>query len=244
VEGSERVKAAAAEALNRCTVVATLPEVEKKKNGDVIKKTELNPQEYFKRIREISQAEILDEAQQALADFRAKQPAAEEPAQRPGPTRPTSVAAILSNAFSPSARNSGAAPVETAAEPSADPAAESKVLNAVLTSQAKTAAAAPQAPPTAAAVDRKPFFDNLTRALKGKQTGRTIVVPTEQSTPASAAPTATTSQGETQPGVAAPAANPEAEPLLTPGAGTAPSTPLTAPVLPRVPETPALPPLP
>jgi hypothetical protein len=169
-ESSERVKIAAAQALSQCeNVVSTAPVIDPKKQEE-LKKVQLTPEE------------LMEQARETLAVFRASTPAAAVPAGTPvGPQRPTSVAAILSNAFTPGTREPAAASTEMVAQPSADPSKEPAVVNAALTSQSNAAQQAPahQAPPafptsTAVPAERKPFFDNLTRTLKGKQVGRTV----------------------------------------------------------------------
>lgn len=183
-ETSERVKAAAAVALSTCEVAVTAPStIEDKKKIEDQKKVELSPSEYYKRIRQIPQAEIMDEARQALAEYRAKQPAAGNTSAPDGPPRLNSVAAILSNAFSPSARATSPGPVETAAQTAENPPMDSKVVNAIPASRSEAAAPPPPAVTTplapSAPVERRPFFENLTRALKGKQTSRMSGIPAE-----------------------------------------------------------------
>jgi len=182
-ETSERVKTAAAEALAHCEVDVTPPIIENGKKTDELKKVELSPSEYHKRLREAPRAEVLEEARQALAEYRARQPGAAGTPAQAGPPRPTSVAAILSNAFAPNYRGTTAGPVETAVQVADQPPGDPKVVNAIPTSRSEAAATPPAvtAPAASASVpaERRPFFDNLTRALKGKQTGRSTTIPTE-----------------------------------------------------------------
>jgi hypothetical protein len=225
-ETSERVKAAAADALSQCEVVIvpTIQQQDEKKVEE-LKKVELTP------------AEIIERARDALARYRAATPMADPAPHTPSSPRPTSVAAILSNAFTPGART----PVETAAPPSPEDAPAPAVLNAVLTSQSNGAAhatttpAAPAPAPvsTVAPAERRPFFDGLTRALKGKQHTRAVLPPEEVHQDISAAPPTITVESQVH---AAPRL-PNTGPALPLPVGTAaPRVPAALPMLPGFPR--------
>ncbi|MCI0680631.1 MAG: hypothetical protein L0Y71_00890 [Gemmataceae bacterium] len=231
-ESSERVKTAAAEALSRCEVAVTPTEIDLKKQ-DELKKVELSPADYHKRVSQLTRAEVIEEARQVLADYRT-QPAAGAPALPAGYQRPTSVAAILSNAFS-GPRGMDAVAVETAppstvAQPGAESPAEPRVMNAVLTSHAKGPAAAAAEVPYSVQTERRPFFSNITRALKGKQTGRMMMAAPVVAAPVATAPVATA------PVATAPVAAPVAPVELSGPNSVAPLTPQAPPEAPATPQ--------
>ncbi len=255
VEKSERVKEAAAVALSKCQIAEPVgPAIEELRKDEIQKKVHLTPQDYYKHVAELPPEQIRAEARQVLAEVQSKQQATAAVSGRTAPARPTSVAGILANAFTPASHSAPEAPVETAAQPSAEPANESKILNAVLTSQTKTPAssATPTSPAAPAGpvahTERRPFFDGLTRALRGKQTSRTTTVPAEMPAPTAAPEGPAATAPETTPTPVTPASDsapaapqetsPAAAPQGTAPAGTSP-TPLGEPVAP--PATPSLP---
>jgi len=236
-ETSERVKAAAVVALGMCEVPVTPSTIDGKKIEE-LKKVELSPSEYQKHIRELPRAQVMEEARQALAEYRARQSVATNASAQAGPHRVTSVAAILSNAFAPSSHGATAGAVEMAAQPSDHSPLDSKVVNAIPTSRSDTVASPSQtttAPAVQSApIERRPFFDGLTRTLKGKQTGRTTTIPTELlATPDSSSPVIV--DGDVR-NPAAPRPLPaDIRPTLGIPAGP---TPRTSPIVPAVPQQP------
>ncbi len=160
VERSERVKSAAMVALSRC-VIADEPAPKELERKDDVKKVEFTtPAEYYKQVQQINRADVMEQARKALAQVHGGEIAVGT-VTTAMPSRPTSVFQIVSNAISPGSAARSGEVVQTGPG------------GAVQSGAGVT---------TASTSERRPFFDNLTRALKGKQTGSLVQVP--QETPA------------------------------------------------------------
>jgi hypothetical protein len=103
-ERSDRVRAAAADALARCPLI--MQEIEDgKKNGDIKKTEAVDPTvQFYARVGQMPREDVLASARNVLASLQQanKTPAAGAAAIAPIAPRTNSVSAIISNAFSPS----------------------------------------------------------------------------------------------------------------------------------------------
>jgi len=205
-ENSERVKAAAVVALSRCcaVVVPSSGEPQKLEEKREEKKAGLDSVEGSKLAKTTPRDEALERARQVLARVASADPNAGGLAMPVTSPHPGSVAQILSTAF-----GSGISPTSVETPAIALQATASTPPAAIVTPAMPVARTAPSTPvaPVSSAAERKPFFDSLTQALKGKQIGRPTLAP--GNAPAVAATPLPPSAG--QPAVAA--APPDGQPV-------------------------------
>jgi hypothetical protein len=161
IEKSDRVRAAAADALARCPLIEKAIDIEKEKNEKKVDvRPILDPKEYYQRVAQLPREQVVAGARAVLVSLQQggkAQPVgtnanAATVSAAPVPAihqRPAGLAGLVANAFAPepNAANSTSAPGQT----------------------------------------RPPFFANLTKSLTGKQEG-VVAVRQETIVPAQTAP--------------------------------------------------------
>jgi hypothetical protein len=179
-ENSERVKMAAAVALSRCCGAVEPASVEPvpvplEKEG--VKKAQLQDVDVPNRLQPTPNSDVYERARRALAQVGFDPNAGGGSLASPAP-RPGSVAQILSTAFAAGAGQGSTEQADVSGPPiSYVPPTSAMTASATPASaNSASALAAPSvsvpAPSQAAGnSERRPFFYNLTMALKGKQNG-------------------------------------------------------------------------
>jgi hypothetical protein len=198
-ENSERVKSAAVAALAHCVVPVEYKRIDVKEPDRILpeeplKKVDYTTADRARMAQEKAQADVMDSARRALAQVNSGELNAGVVA---GPSRPGNVMQIFSNAYNagsapggqptsavaPGSNGYHAASVPSSQPmPAVAPGPNGYYSANVPNSQFMPAVApAPQITPAVAAVptstavtapsvpERRPFFDGLTQALKGKQ---------------------------------------------------------------------------
>jgi HEAT repeats len=200
-EQSQRVRAAAVQALSLCLGDEALPFLDSNNPNEAAKakKSKANPAEYYKRAEEAPKTEMLERARQALAHAHTSEVSISSVDMVPTAQHPGSVAKIVSQAFGISGQpvsqdvREAPAPVMTPA-PKLAPAPIQDVREVPVSVMIPAPKLAPAPIPVAPGPriisnqsgstdgnrpERKPFFDTLTRALKGKQTNQLPITQVE-----------------------------------------------------------------
>jgi hypothetical protein len=250
-EDSDCVKAAAYLALSRCCMavepVPVEPPIGPKKEDEGIKKVKLDYVEYYGRAKPAPQPDFVQQAKRVLAEAAtATDPSTGNVGMPAVASRPGSVSQIISTAFGASPRHAGIETGEFMPQSAvAGPETPTGIFGTTVTRPALSAAApgtvstytAPQQAASGGR-ERPPFFDALTRALRGKQFGHPPEMAPEVIATDKAAPS--TGVAVARPGIA-PAveesleghAETSAQPVIGPGEEHMPVEMPTSPSMPK-----------